>query len=173
MEEKSGLVENVVHKHNNDDQLGKALGKIASGVYVITVQNENEFDGLLCSFVQQVAFKPAKIMFSIAKARPFLETVKTRQKFTLNILPAQNNQFLKAFGKPGLTSGERFEMIKFQKQTEFGPMFPEALAYINLTLDGCYEVGDHEVIFANCDNGVLLNAELEPMIHIRPDGFKY
>ncbi len=173
MEEKSGLTENIVHKYNNDDQLGLALGKIVSGVYVITVQNENEFDGLLCSFVQQVAFKPAKIMFSLAKSRPFLRTVKAVQKLTLNILPAQNNQFLKAFGKPGLSSEERFDMIKFQKQTVFGPIFPEALAYINLTLDGSYEVGDHEVISANCNNGVLLNSELEPMIHIRPDGFKY
>lgn len=171
-------VDNNVKHTPNQESIAVALGRMASGVYVLTVQDGSVSDGLLCSFVQQVSFTPAKIMVSIASNRQVLDTIKSTKCFCLNILANNSGPILKAFAKPSLNSKERFDQIKYylpenKSNKFFGPVLEDALSAINLTFDGVYDALDHQVVFGICESAVILNPHFEPMIHLRPDGYKY
>ena len=42
----------------NKKQVGKALGRVASGLYVVTAKYENKEDAVLASWVNQCSFDP-------------------------------------------------------------------------------------------------------------------
>ena len=44
----------------NKKQVGKALGRVASGLYVVTAKYENKEDAVLASWVNQCSFDPSR-----------------------------------------------------------------------------------------------------------------
>src|SRR5437868_5578486 len=50
--------------------IGKALGKVPSGVYILTATHAGESSALLVSWVQQAAFAPPSLTIAMARERP-------------------------------------------------------------------------------------------------------
>ncbi len=151
----------------------KILGKVVTGVSILTLNENDELDGLMVSFVQQIAFNPPMLMISIAKDRPIIAKIKKVIFATLNILAKDNHEFFKAFAGPNLSSQERFGLVNYEKQADYGPILLKALGFINLRLTKSSEAGCHEVLFFTVDGGQIFASNGEPMVHIRNDGLKY
>lgn len=154
------------------DAIGPALGKIRSGLYVATAMIEGKPAGMLCSFVEQAGFNPAMITLAIAPGRPLTPALlKKDGRFGLHILGKSNNPLMKAFSRGD--SAEAFAKHA-QVGNRFGvPQFAEAMAFLVGRVEGHLIAGDHVLYLAEVLDGVLQHPGEEPMLRLRPNGYKY
>lgn len=156
------------------EELGKALGRLASGVYVVTWHNGESPRGLLATWVAQAAFEPPMVTVSINKQRELAALIAPDQNITINVLAKQNMDIFKAFAKPSTgAEQDRFAGLDVNDKSDFGPVFNNSVSYLNCRVDKVMEAGDHLVALCEVVEGRPLNADAEPMTHLRKSGFQY
>jgi len=161
---------------DSKEQLGRALGRIASGVFVATMERNGARDGMLATWISQASFEPPMITMAVRNGRPTLGALSEGSSFVVNVLHKDNKDLFKNFAKPDLTGDERFSGLdvlpKNDPKNDHGPVFSQAIAYLNCVVKKHLETGDHTVVSAEVVGGAILN-EHEPMIHLRKSGFQY
>jgi flavin reductase (DIM6/NTAB) family NADH-FMN oxidoreductase RutF len=162
------------HTETQREQLGKALGRLASGVYIVTINVEGQPHGLLATWVSQASFEPAAITLSFNKERPIVKSIEPGTMLTLNVLSKKNMDIFKAFARPSKEAhDDRFEGLPLKENDKGGPIFAHAASYLNCRVTGSMEAGDHIVVLAELIDGAILESDSEPMVHIRNNGFHY
>ena len=96
----------------NKKQVGKALGKVASGLYVLTTKYENKEDAVLASWVNQCSFEPPAVTIALATLRSARLLVEASEAFIVNVLPKEDMALLKHFSRP---PEEVFKGVKTRK----------------------------------------------------------
>lgn len=162
-----------VDNPNKLESIGKALGRITSGVYIITLERSGQRQGLLATWINQASFQPPTLTIAVNKERPALKELTAGSDFTINIISKNNMDVFKAFAKPAQTAEERFDGLKMQQSCSCGPIFSEAVAYLDCRVASSMDAGDHVVLLAEVIGGAMLNADDQPMNHLRQNGFQY
>lgn len=70
----------------SEEQLGPALGRIPSGLFIVTVGSQGRETGYLGSFVQQISLNPPLISAAIAPGRYSYDLLMEAEYFALHIL---------------------------------------------------------------------------------------
>ena len=112
--------------------LGAALGRLPSGLFILTVRRGDQSTGMLASWVQQAGFDPPMLTVAFHKERYVADWVRASGRFALNQIPAGNKTLLRHFGK-GFAAGEpAFDGVSLAALDDpAGPVLAEALAYID------------------------------------------
>ncbi len=152
-------------------RVGPAIGRLASGVYIVTVEAEEGKDGMLATWITQAGFEPPSLVVSVNKQRDILKALTVGKSFTINVLSKRNMDIFKAFAKPHNES--KFDGLALVDGVASGPAFSEAVSYISLKVQSLTEAGDHMLVVGEVTDGQLLNNADEPMTHLRKDGFSY
>ncbi len=153
--------------------IGQALGRIPSGLFLLTVRRGPDETGMLASWVQQAGFDPPMVTVAVRSDRFVAGWIAETGRFTLNAIPTSGKALLKHFGK-GFEPGEpAFSGVSLRDQEAFGPVLSQAMAYLDVEVVGHVEGGDHRIYLARIVAGALFDAEAEPMVHIRKNGFHY
>jgi len=159
-------------QENVNDHIGKGLGRIVSGVGIITTLDKDQPGAMLASWFQQASFSPPMISVAIKKGRMVSEIVKSSKKFVLNLLHTGQKNMLAHFGK-GFEPGEDpFKGVATEKLKTGVPVLKEALCFLECELRDVVTAGDHqiflgEVVYAGTEE------EGSPMVHLRRNGFNY
>lgn len=165
----SSTTENSINK----ETLAPALGRLSSGVYIVTHSHDNEKEGMLATWIMQAAFSPPMLTVSMQKERNFLAKLQTGTNFCINVLSKKNMDIFKAFARPHKDGEDRFAELKMsESKSTVAPIFAEALSYLNCVVKNQVDAGDHVVVLAEIKGGELLNED-EPMLHTRKNGFQY
>ena len=152
--------------------LAAALGRIPSGVFILTATRDGVETGMLASWVQQCSFTPPMITFIIARGRPIADLLTPGAVFTLNILEAAQTDMIAHFGK-GFTRDENaFQGLDIRREAPYGPILTEAHACLFGKVVQRTPTGDHDLYLAEITAGAMLE-EGQPMVHIRKNGFHY
>jgi flavin reductase (DIM6/NTAB) family NADH-FMN oxidoreductase RutF len=152
--------------------LAAALGRIPSGIFVLTVTHGGAETGMLASWVQQCSFKPPRLTVAIAPARDVGKLLAPGVGFTLNVLESSQTDMVAHFGK-GFAAGEdAFRGLTVQRHPGRAPVLTEALAYLECSVVGRAPAGDHDLFIADITAGRLLD-DGQPMVHIRKNGLHY
>ena len=152
-------------------QLGKALGKVASGLYVITARIEGAPIGMLCSFVEQAGFAPPMVSVAVGHGRPIVAALDGSGSFGLNILSKSNTPLMKTFARPNAPDAFTTHLLVTNRFDL--PQFSEAWAFLVCKVAGSVATGDHTVYVAEVLDGALQHENEEPMIRVRAHGFGY
>jgi flavin reductase (DIM6/NTAB) family NADH-FMN oxidoreductase RutF len=155
-----------------NEKIGQGLGRIVSGVGVLTTQNGEEAGAMLASWYQQVSFDPPMITVAIKKGRPAAELMQAAKKFALNILHTGQKDMLVHFGKGFEAGQDPFKGIKIERQKTGAPILKHCLCYLECELRHRYEAGDHQLFVAEVIHAGS-EEEGQPMVHIRRNGFNY
>lgn len=155
----------------NTENLGKALGRVASGVYVITL-SDGARDGMMATFIGQVAFEPPMITVAVKRDRPILPKLKPGAEFVVNVLGKKNTEVFKNFARPFTEGLDRFAGLSVRDEAA-GPVLSDCVSYVACKVASQAEAGDHIVVLAEVRGGALLDGEQEPMVHLRKSGFQY
>ena len=71
----------------HEDSYGPALGRLASGLFIVTTRDERgQPMGFLGSFVQQVSLDPPTVMVAVAKGREHLDAIRAAGRFGVSVL---------------------------------------------------------------------------------------
>jgi flavin reductase (DIM6/NTAB) family NADH-FMN oxidoreductase RutF len=155
------------------EKLGRAIGRMASGVYIVTIYGEGGQDGMLTTWLVQSAFEPPMLSLAVKKGRPLLEHLKKGSTFSVNVLSKKNMDVFKNFAKPHTEGMDRFEGLSVDAGVASGPVFKDCVAYMSCKMHDKVEAGDHYVVVAEITDGGLLGSDEEPMTHFRKSGFQY
>lgn len=150
----------------------KALGKVPSGLFVITAADGDRQAAYLASFVQQVSFDP--LIFSVAchPQRYPCEVIRRTKKFGLNILAEDHHHLLRLFAK-GHGPDEN-PVAKTPVHMMHGvPLLRESLGGAVFDVIDQSQPGDHVVFYGLARDGALFNDGLKPWVHVRKSALTY
>lgn len=159
----------MVEQVAQNKEIGEAIGRIPSGVYVITAKGRDQQVGMLGSWVQQVGFEPPTISVAVHPDRELYKVIEETQRFTINILSNQNMNLMKNFGR---YSPEQFDGVACQT-SECGIVLEDTVAVMNCRVIQKVALSDHHLFIAEVLDGGILNRDQEPMVHLRKSGFNY
>jgi len=157
----------------------RALGKIPSGIFVITTTHGGGV-GTLVSFVQQVGMEPLLIMLAVKKGRAILHALRSDSqpeplRFVVNIAATGDKALLKKYAQKEMTGAEAFAGVPHLKLDSGQVVLKDAYAYLECQVVQVVDVGgDHDLILGRPLSGALLGDPLrKPAVHLRRDGGKY
>ena len=154
----------------NKQQVGKALGRVPSGLFVVTTKFENKEDAVLASWVNQCSFDPPGVSVSLGQMRNARLLIESSQAFIVNILGKESSNLLKHFFKSH--KGSIFDGLKTRKGIQGIQILTDAVSYLECCLTDAVISGDHVVYFGEVVGGKILKGG-EPSIHVRDNGFNY
>jgi len=149
-----------------------ALGRIPSGLFVLTVRRQQEEAALLISWVQQCSMVPPRLSLALRQGRPILDWLTQGAVFVLNILGEGNRELVAHFGKGWEPGTDAFAGVKVQREHLPAPVLCEAHAYLVCQVAGHCPAGDHILVLADITGGAVLR-EGRPTVHIRKNGLRY
>ena len=153
-------------------QLAAALGRVPSGLFILTARRGNAETGMLASWVQQCSFEPPRVSVALAGAREVSAWLTEGAAFTLNILDDTQTDMIVHFGRGFALDQPAFDGLEVERLAEGGPVLSEALACLECRVVARHPAGDHDLLIAEVVRGRLLG-EGQPMVHVRKSGAHY
>ena len=153
--------------------LGQALGRIPSGLYILTVRQGDRATGLLASWVQQAGFDPPMLTVAVQRDRFVAGWVEATGRFTLNQLAVGSKGLIRHFSRGFDADTPAFDGLELRDDARGGPVLAAALGYLDAEVVGQLAEGDHRIFLARVVAGALLDPTAEPFQHVRLNGFHY
>lgn len=157
-----------------DADLEKALGRISSGLYIITAQKGEVTSAMLASWISQASFQPLGFTVAVAKDRAIESLMQVGDTFVLNILEEGNHlPLMKHFLKRFAPGADRFAGIRTRPATNGSPILADALAYLECEVSSRMEVSDHWLVYCTVTDGKVSDPEGMTAVHHRKVGNYY
>lgn len=152
--------------------LALALGRIPTGLYVVSTLQESRPLGFVGSFVMQVGFEPPTVLVAIARGREHLEAIRGTGRYAVSILDSVSQDLMGPFFKRHGPGRSPFDEVEHVKSPAGLPVLTGALAWIECAVASEHEGGDHVVVFGTVEHGELLRPG-DPAVHLRKNGLAY
>jgi flavin reductase (DIM6/NTAB) family NADH-FMN oxidoreductase RutF len=153
-------------------EFAAALGRVPSGIFVLTCRRGDDEVALLASWVQQCSFDPPMLSVAVRRGREVAGWLAEGAPFAVNILAEGQKELLSHFGK-GLMLVELPNVERRVERPEGrAAVLTEALAVLHCEPAVSCEAGDHHLIVGRIVDGGL-RADERPMIHVRKNGLNY
>lgn len=153
--------------------IGKALGRVPSGVFILTAHHDGTHAAMMASWVQQISFSPPMISVAVAPDRPIASLIRDSERLAVSVLGVTDTPLMKKYAR-GIPPGEDpFSGIETLAVTGGVRVLGESLAYLDCRLAKIVETnGDHLIVLATIEAGELLK-EGNSFTHLRGSGFHY
>ena len=152
--------------------LAAALGRVTSGLYVLTAGTGEAATGMLASWVAQAGFIPPAVTVAVANDRPVEALLTAGSKVVLNVLKAGDKASLVHFGK-GFPPGQpAFAGVEVDRGLAPSPVLKAAAAWLAGEVTGHVNAGDHTVYVVKVTDGAVL-ADGDVAVHTRKTGLHY
>lgn len=154
--------------------LEKALGRISSGLYIITAKKGEIQSAMFASWVTQASLNPLGVAIAVSKERAIESLMHIGDRFVLNVLEEDNYQgLMKHFLKRFAPGADRFVGIKTYPANNGSPILALALAYAECEITSRMDCGDHWVIYSTVQVGRVANVNGLTAVHHRKVGNHY
>lgn len=153
--------------------IGEALGRIPSGLFVLTARHEDRRAGMLAAWVQQCCFEPPMVSVAVAKGRPIMPLLSESRQFALCQIPSDERLLSRKFSKMTDLAEDPFLGCELVADTVTDLPVPRScLAYLECEVSCHMDVdGDHDLFVGLVVGGRYLNGT--PAVRIRENGFEY
>lgn len=158
---------------SNTKPFQPVLGRVPSGIYILTIGTGPRATGMLASWVMQAGFEPPMVSVAVKLGRYVCDWISEGQPFVLNVVGQSQTGFLKHFAKGFEPGTPAFENVAITHCARGVPILKEALGHLECEPARHIDSGDHRIFLANVVRGKLANKDLEPMVHIRKSGTNY
>ena len=156
----------------NSADFDAALGRVASGIYILTAGTGDRATGMLASWVMQAGFDPPTVSVAVRLGRKICDWITDGEPFVLNIVAEKQFELLKHFGK-GIESGAAaFEGLSIRHCARGVPVLEDCLGHLECEPTAHIDSGDHRIFLARVVRGDLAR-DASPMIQIRKSGRGY
>lgn len=155
--------------------LAKALGKVTSGLYILTALGEpgEKPIAILVSWVQQAAFSPPSVSVAMTKDRGGRAAIERAKKFALAVVPQDDLSLMKKYVRGVKPDADPFEGLTLITTPAGLPVPANALAWLDCSLASVCDFGaDHDLFLATVTAGGVLK-DGAGYAHQRNSGMKY
>jgi flavin reductase (DIM6/NTAB) family NADH-FMN oxidoreductase RutF len=152
--------------------IAPALGRIPSGLFVVTMRHDDAEAAMLASWVQQCSFDPPLLSVAVKKGRDIAARLAEGTPFAVNILTEGQSSIVSHFAQGKRLSDPPFDQAGVERSDRRPPVLSEALAVLQCEVITSYSTGDHQLFIARIQEG-MLRGEGRPWVHIRKNGLSY
>lgn len=150
--------------------VARALGRIPTGLYVVTTVVDGKPAGFVGSLLVQTGFEPPTVCVAVARDRDHLRGMRRSEHFAVSILDEASKSLMQPFFKKG--EPDPFAGLATEEVAGGAPVLTEALAWLSCKMIGEHALPDHIVAFGEVVDARLLR-ENEPLVHLRKNGLSY
>ena len=153
-------------------EMHKTLGRLPSGLFVLTSRNGSLETGMLTSWVMQAGFDPPALTVAIRRER-YVQTWMTEGcPFALSLLGPGQRSLLRHFSRGFAPGRHSFSGVHVDRTGSGIAVLRDAVGYLECEPTGYIDSGDHRVFLARVIGGRLFASEF-PMVHMRESGMHY
>jgi len=149
------------------------LGRVPSGIYILTIGAGQRATGMLASWVMQAGFAPPMVSVAVKHGRYVGDWITAGQPFVLNLVGESQTALMKHFSHGFEPDEPAFEGLATTHCPRGVPILGDALGHLECEPVRHVDSGDHRVFLANVVRGRLNDAAGRPMVHIRTSGANY
>ncbi|MDY6782098.1 MAG: diflavin flavoprotein [Cyanobacteriota bacterium] len=165
---------NIKQIKSLDNDMERALGRISSGLYILTAQKEGIESAMFASWVMQASLEPLGVAIAVGKERAIESMLHNGDRFVLNALEEDNYQSLmKHFLKRFSPGSDRFAGLNTRRASNGCPILADSLAYMECVVTSRMECSDHWIIYANVETGRVAKLDALTAVHHRKVGNHY
>jgi len=159
------------------DEFGVALGRIPSGLFVVTWREDERDRGMLASWVMQGGFAPPMVTVAVAPGRALLTAIDAGRAFVVNVLAEHQRFLLARFGKPAAPEDDLFQGVAVGRAPCGAPTICQAAAWlecrpVSRTAGSGETPCDHVIVLAGV-TAAGSEPDVQPLVHIRKNGLRY
>jgi flavin reductase (DIM6/NTAB) family NADH-FMN oxidoreductase RutF len=151
----------------------QVLGRVPTGLYIVTAENNGQRAAFLSSWVCQAGFSPPAVSVAIKQDRPIMRQMARGAHFAVNLLGKADKKIMSRFA-PGFDIGDDpFEGSTIERTDNNTPYLPDALGFLECRVMRVLEPStEHNLIVGEVIGGRMLK-EGEPWVHVRKSGDHY
>jgi flavin reductase (DIM6/NTAB) family NADH-FMN oxidoreductase RutF len=148
------------------------LGRLPSGLFIITARRGEQETGMLASWVMQAGFEPPMLTVAMSLKRYVNDWLTDGASFAVNVLGADQRKLLSHFGRGFAPEEPAFNGLAIERTPAGLAILTEALGHLECQVRGEVASADHRILLAEITAGKL-HREADPLVHIRNNGLKY
>jgi flavin reductase (DIM6/NTAB) family NADH-FMN oxidoreductase RutF len=144
----------------------KAMGSFATGVTVITVDQDGEVHGMTANAFCSVSLDPVLVLVCVDHRARTHAHLHARKRFGINVLRS-DQQAISEYYARSVENHQHAEAAgaSFERTRHGTPVLGGALAYLECRLYATQQAGDHTIFIAEVEHVVV--REGEPLLFFR------
>jgi len=144
----------------------RALGCFATGVTVITVDQEGEVHGMTANAFASVSLNPPLVLVCVDRRARTHAHLHARQRFGVNVLGQDQRAISEYYARATANNQHPEEAGAHFDRTSHGtPRLSGALAYLECRLHTAHDAGDHTIFIAEVEDALV--REGNPLLYFR------
>jgi flavin reductase (DIM6/NTAB) family NADH-FMN oxidoreductase RutF len=152
--------------------LNAILGRVPSGIFILTAGTGDRATGMLASWVMQAGFDPPMVTVAVKQGRYVGDWIARGEPFVLNVVGEGQKNLLKHFSHGFEPGAPAFEGLEIRPCASGVPVLVEAVGRLECEPASHVDSTDHRIFLARVVRGGLQH-DLPPMVHIRKSGANY
>ncbi len=145
----------------------RALGCFATGVTILTLDDEGGVHGMTANAFASVSLDPLLVLVCVDRRARTHAHLHARKRFGVNIL-AENQRAISGYYARPERDHDRAEQqvgARFDRTSHGTPVLHDALAYLECRLHTAQDAGDHTIFIAEVEDVVV--REGDPLLFFR------
>jgi len=144
----------------------KAMGCFATGVTVITVDQDGEVHGMTANAFTSVSLDPLLVLVCVDHRARTHAQLHAKKRFGINMLAENQRAISEYYAKSSETHQHAEEAgARFDRTTQGTPVLHGALAYLECRLHSAQVAGDHTIFIAEVEH--VLVREGAPLLYFQ------
>ena len=143
-----------------------AMGHFPTGVTVMTTSAAGRLHGMTVSAFASVSLEPLLILVSVERSTLMHQLVFDSRAFAINILGKRSESTARYFADNDRLAAPEFREGSFRLGTTGSPILNEATGYLEATVHGTHQAGDHTIIVGQVV-ALEISTEEEPLVYYR------
>jgi flavin reductase (DIM6/NTAB) family NADH-FMN oxidoreductase RutF len=144
----------------------KAMGCFATGVTVITVDQDGEVHGMTANAFSSVSLDPVLVLVCVDQRARTHAHLHARKRFGINILRSDQQAISEYYARSTESHQHAEEAgASFDRTAHGTPVLQGALAYLECRLHSTQQAGDHTIFIGEVEDVVVRDGE--PLLFFR------
>jgi flavin reductase (DIM6/NTAB) family NADH-FMN oxidoreductase RutF len=149
-----GFCEQLIPMSANQEQFRRAMASFATGVTLVTVDDNGQVHGMTANAFTSVSLDPLLVLVCVDHKAQTHAHLHTRKRFGINVLAEEQRAISEHYAKP---DRERAQLpwARFDQTIHGTPVLHGALAYLECRLKEARDAGDHTIFIAEVEDVVV------------------
>ena len=145
----------------------RALGCFATGVTIITLDDDGEVHGMTANAFASVSLEPMLVLICVDRKARTHAHLHARKRFGVNVLSEDQQAISGYYAQPERDHDKAEELAgaRFDRTSHGTPVLHDALAYLECRLHTTHEAGDHTIFIAEVEDMVVRSGD--PLLFFR------
>jgi 3-hydroxy-9,10-secoandrosta-1,3,5(10)-triene-9,17-dione monooxygenase reductase component len=142
------------------------LGHFATGVTVITLNNDGDLRGMTANAISSLSLDPPLVLVCVQKDASIYEHFEGASAFAMNVLSADQEDISNIFASHGGPE-EPLGGLPYHEGPLGSPILEGVVASADCRITQRYDGGDHTIVIGEAASVSLDGADFEPLLFYR------